>query len=282
MMKVALAMMLVLAPVQSQAKAVENLISVSLDNEVIGQGYISDNGSAMIPLRVLSDKLKYGISWDGKEQTATIKKGDKYIEYTVGYHNAKANDGYIQLSSNPEMKNNTIHIPIDIVDDTLGLQIGYANKTAYLSTTSEPIKLPATNKQVPIQEVRTLLLGNSYEASGMGGINYYRYAMGADGKPYQISSTQVDLETQLVIVSLHENSAKNLEFAKLILGSLAPTKANEIYTMITTQDIIPLTLMESDGYQVGILAEDESASLSLIFDASKDKSYMKVIIESQR
>lgn len=280
--KATLAIMLVLVPMQSQAKTLANPISISLDNTIIGQGYISDNGSAMIPLRALSEKLKYSISWDKKEQTATITKGNKYIEYTANYHNAKTNDRYIQLSSEPEMKNNTIHIPIDIVDDTLDLQIGYADRTAYLSTSTEPIKLPTVNKQVPIQEIQTLLIGNNYEGFGIGGVSYSRHAMGKDGKPYQISFSQVDLEIQLVTVSLHENNPENLAFAKLILGSLVPTKANEIYNMIVTQDVIPLTLMESDGYQVGVFAKDDSGDLSLIFDGSKDRSYMKIVIENER
>ncbi|MBS5316191.1 MAG: copper amine oxidase N-terminal domain-containing protein [Zhenhengia sp.] len=279
-MGIALANMLVLTPIPSQASALANPVSISLDQTIIGQGYISDNGSTMIPLRVLSEKLKYNVNWDNVEQTATLKKGDKYIEFTVDYHNAKVNDGYIQLSSKPEMKNNTVYLPLRVVADTLGLQISYANRTAYLSTSGEPIKVPTVNKQVPLEEVPSLLLGNGYKRFGIDNISYNRHAIGEDGKPYQISFAQVVPEKQLVTLSLHENNSENLEMAKLILSSLVPTKANELYNMISTQEIIPLTIIEADGYQIGILAEEDYSSLDLIFDGSQDKTYIKTLINS--
>lgn len=279
-MGIALANMLVLTPIPSQASALANPVSISLDQIIIGQGYISDNGSTMIPLRVLSEKLKYNVNWDNVEQTATLKKGDKYIEFTVDYHNAKVNDGYIQLSSKPEMKNNTVYLPLRVVADTLGLQISYANRTAYLSTSGEPIKVPTVNKQVPLEEVPSLLLGNGYKRFGIDNISYNRHAIGEDGKPYQISFAQVVPEKQLVTLSLHENNSENLEMAKLILSSLVPTKANELYNMISTQEIIPLTIIEADGYQIGILAEEDYSSLDLIFDGSQDKTYIKTLINS--
>ena len=279
-MGIALANMLVLTPIPSQASALANPVSISLDQTIIGQGYISDNGSTMIPLRVLSEKLKYNVNWDNVEQTATLKKGDKYIEFTVDYHNAKVNDSYIQLSSKPEMKNNTVYLPLRVVADTLGLQISYANRTAYLSTSGEPIKVPTVNKQVPLEEVPSLLLGNGYKRFGIDNISYNRHAIGEDGKPYQISFAQVVPEKQLVTLSLHENNSENLEMAKLILSSLVPTKANELYNMISTQEIIPLTIIEADGYQIGILAEEDYSSLDLIFDVSQDKTYIKTLINS--
>ena len=87
-------------------------------------------------------------------------------------------------------------------------------------------------------------------------------------------------EKQLVTLSLHENNSENLEMAKLILSSLVPTKANELYNMISTQEIIPLTIIEADGYQIGILAEEDYSSLDLIFDGSQDKTYIKTLINS--
>ena len=178
------------------------------------------------------------------------------------------------------MKNNTVYLPIRVITDTLGLQISYANRTAYLSTSGEPIKVPTVNKQVPLEEVPSLLLGNGYKRFGIDNISYNRHAIGEDGKPYQISFAQVVPEKQLVTLSLHENNSENLEMAKLILSSLVPTKANELYNMISTQEIIPLTIIEADGYQIGILAEEDYSSLDLIFDGSQDKTYIKTLINS--
>lgn len=279
---ITLATLLVLMPIQSQAKTLSNTVSVSLDNHIIGQGYLSDKGGTMIPLRILSEKLKYNVVWDSKEQTATIKKGDRYIEFTVNYHNAKDNNGYIQLSSRPEMKNNTVYVPLRVVADTLGLQIGYANRTAYISTSNDPIQLPTTTKQIPLTETRSLLLGNGYNQFGAGGVSYTRTLIDEEGKPYQISFAQVSEEEQLVTLDLHYNNPENLGFAKLLLSSLVPTKANEIYNVITTQDIIPLTVIKSNGYQVALLANESDSSLLIAFDASKNGNYIKLLMENAK
>nr|WP_249168742.1 copper amine oxidase N-terminal domain-containing protein [Alkaliphilus sp. B6464] len=228
----------------------------------------------MIPLRILSETLNYKVEWDNEEREATISKDDKYIKLAVGYHNAKVNNSYIQLPSVPEMKDNTVYVPLRVVSDALGLQVGYVNRTAYISTSGEPIKLPTANKQIPLKEVPSLLLSNGYKKFGSDDISYLRHAIGKDGMPYQISFSQVVPEMQLMQLSLHENNSENLDFVKLLLNSLVPTEADEIYTIISTQDIIPLKIIKSDGYQVGILAKENHSSLELTFDASKEGEHI--------
>ena len=56
-MNLTLAALLVLTPVQAQARTLAKPVSISLDQVIVGEGYISDNGNAMIPLRLLSEKL---------------------------------------------------------------------------------------------------------------------------------------------------------------------------------------------------------------------------------
>ncbi|MGZ9585926.1 copper amine oxidase N-terminal domain-containing protein [Paenibacillus marinisediminis] len=266
--------MLALAPIQVQAKSLSNPVTVSLDNKIIGQGYISENGNTMIPLRILSENLHYKVKWDNKEKEATISKDNKYIKFTVNYHNAEVNDGFIQLSSRPEMKNNTVYVPLRVVSDALGLQIGYVNRTAYISTSSEPIKLPTATTKIPLKEVPSLFLSNGYEKFGADGISYVRRAIEEDGAYHQTSFAQVVPEMQLMTLSLHENNSEDLDFAKLLLNSVVPTKANEIYKIISTQDIIPLQVIKSDGYQVAIMAKDDHSSLDFTFDGTKDGEHI--------
>ena len=122
------------------------------------------------------------------------------------------------------------------------------------------------------------MLSNGYEGFGPGNMTYLRRAINNEGERYQISLSQVIPDMQLVTLSLHENNPENLAFANLILNSLVPTKATEIYHIISTQSIIPLTIIESDGYQVGLVAKDESSSLSITFDGSKDRKHIKALV----
>ncbi|MGL4346274.1 MAG: copper amine oxidase N-terminal domain-containing protein [Cellulosilyticaceae bacterium] len=262
-----------------EAKPLPNPVTVKLDEQVIGSGYISSNGSTMIPLRVLSESLNYQVAWNSKEQEAVISDASSIITLSVGYHNAKVNDRWVQLQSVPEMVGNTVYVPLRVIADTMGLGVGYVNRTAYISSTGEGVVLPTATKQIPMSEVPSLLLSNGYRRFGNGDMNYIRYLTDGEGQgmPRQISFVQVVPELGLMTLSLHENNRENIDFARLFLKSVAPTKADTIYQMITTQDIIPLQVFEADGYKVAIEAEDEGSSLTITCDATKDGEHIENI-----
>lgn len=266
-----------------QARTLPSPVTVTLDDKVIGSGYISKEGSTMIPLRILSEALKYKISWNNKEQEVIISNEKDTIKLGVGYHNASVNGDWVQLQSLPEMRDNTVYVPLRVVADTMGLGIGYVNRTAYISSSGKPINLPTANKQIPMSEIPTLFLSNGYERFGMAKTDYVRYDRNIykGAIPLQLSFAQVIPELKLITLSLHENNKENLDFAKLLLKSVVPTKADEIYKVITTQDIIPLQIVESDGYKVGILAKEDHSSLDLTFDGTKNGEYINNLKNSQ-
>lgn len=260
-----------------QATPLPNPVTVTLDDKVIGTGYISKDGSTMIPLRVLSETLKYSVSWDSKEQEAIISNENRYIKLAVGYHSATVNESWIQLSSVPEMINNTVYVPLRVVADTMGLGVGYVNRTAYISSAGNPINLPTANKQIPMSELPSLFLSNGYERFDRANIDYIRYERAEGEKPYQIAFAQVVPDLNLVTLSMNENNKVNLDFTKLLLKSVVPTKADEIYEVITTQSIIPLQVFESDGYKVAIQAKENYSSLDMTIDGTPDGEFIKKI-----
>lgn len=257
------------------ASVLNTSVNVSLNNTLIGQGYLNEKGNTMIPLRLLSEKLGYNVSWDGQNQVAHISEGDNYIEFTVGYHNAKTNTGSIQLSSNPEMQNNSVYIPLRVAGDALGLEVGYSNKTAYLSTENSTIELPTNiDKQIPFTEVTSLLLGNGYNQHGLHGINFFRREPNEAGEMYQISSAQVIPEEPLLLLNLHYKTETNLEFAKLVLNSLVPGEAANIYNLIETRDDIPLTLFHTDGYHIAVYTD---SGLYIAIDGSANANHIQIL-----
>lgn len=258
-----------------------NSVNLSLEGKVIGQGYISADNNTMVPLRVLSQNLKYDVQWDGPSETVMIKKDGTTIEVVVDYHLAKVNGEYIQLNSCPAVKGGTTYVPLRFVAEVLGLQVGYANRTAYVSTSKESITLP-TGNALSLEEMPTYLLGNGYERFYADDISYYKMSYDQDGNKYQTSFSQVVPESQFMTISFNDNSAESISFIKDMLNRVVPSGADEIYKIISTEDIIPLHNMELDGKQVVFYAKYDGSPLNFVFDASPDRTYIKNIIKAQK
>lgn len=258
-----------------------NSVNLSLDGKVIGQGYISTDNDAMVPLRILSQNLKYNVQWDSPSETVIIQKGGTTIEVAVDYHLAKVNGKYIQLQSCPALKGGTTYVPLRFVMEVLGLQVGYANRTAYISTVKGPIVLPA-GKSLSLGEMPTYLLGNGYERFSNNGIDYLKMSYDKNGNRYQSSFSQVIPESQIMTIWFGDNSTESMAFIKDMLNRVVPSGAEEIYKIISTENIIPLHNMELDGKQVVFYAKPNDSALHFVFDASSNKTYIKNVIKHEK
>ena len=63
---------------------VKNGTVLFINGEVIPEAeVIMDAGKAMLPLRLIAEKLGYELSWNGTEKKVTLKKADKSIDITI-------------------------------------------------------------------------------------------------------------------------------------------------------------------------------------------------------
>lgn len=76
----------------------------------------------------------------------------------------------------------------------------------------------------------------------------------------------------------NDNSAEAISFIKDMLNRVVPSGANEIYKIISTEDIIFLHNMEVNGKQVIFYAKSDNSPLHFVFDTSSDRTYIKSII----
>ena len=87
---------------------VKNCTVLFINGEVIPEAeVIMEGGKAMLPLRLIAEKLGYELGWNGAEKKVTLKKADKSIDVAI------AKDGAAKL-----IKNSTYVSP-DFVEKNL-------------------------------------------------------------------------------------------------------------------------------------------------------------------
>ena len=63
---------------------VKNGTVLFINGEVVPEAeVIMDAGKAMLPLRLIAEKLGYELGWNGAEKKVTLKKADKSIDITI-------------------------------------------------------------------------------------------------------------------------------------------------------------------------------------------------------
>ena len=87
---------------------VKNGTVLFINGEVIPEAeVIMDGGKAMLPLRLIAEKLGYELGWNGAEKKVTLKKADKTIEISA----AKADAA--------KLIKNTTYVTCDFVEKNL-------------------------------------------------------------------------------------------------------------------------------------------------------------------
>ncbi|KQY87819.1 N-acetylmuramoyl-L-alanine amidase [Paenibacillus sp. Root52] len=87
------------------------------------------NSSVMVPIRVISESLGYGVDWQQKTSTVTISKDNTAMQMIVGQKTATVNGSNVNLDVPPLVKNGTTLVPLRFVGEQMGLKVGWNNTT---------------------------------------------------------------------------------------------------------------------------------------------------------
>lgn len=74
-----------------------------------------ENGSAMIPLRAVSNVLGGFITWNSETQTATVASAGKEIQFTNTYAEYVLNGEHYLANAKAEIKNGNLYVPAEIL-----------------------------------------------------------------------------------------------------------------------------------------------------------------------
>ncbi len=126
----------------ARAYAEKNRLHVPLTVNVDGDKIVSDvlpmivNFRTMIPLRAVFEALDAEVSWDETVKRATVKKGNKSIEVTVGSYGMTADGKELLLDSPAFLFEDRIMIPVRAVSEALGYAVSWNQDTKTVDITS--------------------------------------------------------------------------------------------------------------------------------------------------
>ncbi len=94
------------------------------------------NDRTMLPLRFVSERLDFDVSWNNKTKKITLKKDDREITLVIGSNEAKVSglNKTIKLDTAPFIKSDRTFVPLRFVSEEFGetVQWDEANKTVII------------------------------------------------------------------------------------------------------------------------------------------------------
>ncbi|MGC5325959.1 stalk domain-containing protein [Brevibacillus sp. SYSU BS000544] len=109
-------------------KTGSNSVTINGVQSTVETPYVQ-NGLAMVPLSVITKAFGATLSFDSKTQTVGLAYGSKSIQFKAGSNKAKVNGKEVTLPVAPQMKNNTLMVPLKFVAETLGATVSYDQNT---------------------------------------------------------------------------------------------------------------------------------------------------------
>jgi len=97
--------------------------------------YLNKDNRTMGSIRLVGNALGVAdknIKWDSKTETATMTKGDKKVEVTVGKKVMKVNGVNVTMDTLAEKKQGRVFIPVRFIAKGLGVNMQYDTPTATL------------------------------------------------------------------------------------------------------------------------------------------------------
>ncbi|SDP29194.1 Uncharacterized conserved protein [Paenibacillus sp. yr247] len=98
------------------------------------------NGSTLVPLRPIFEKLGAVIQWDNETRTVTATKNNKTIKLTIGSTMAYVNGEKNTLSTEAQIINNATMVPVRFVSEALGAEVKWDEKSKSVEIKSNPVE----------------------------------------------------------------------------------------------------------------------------------------------
>lgn len=96
----------------------------------------NNNGTVMVPIRVISENLGFDVYWNKATKTVTVQDGSQTVTMVIGSQQADINGQRVQMTKAPVLRGGTTLVPIRFVSEQMGLQVRWDNaqKSVYLTS----------------------------------------------------------------------------------------------------------------------------------------------------
>lgn len=128
-------------PLQAGAAA-RGEIAVYLDGKRINFDAAPQliNGSTMVPMRVIFEKLGASVEWDNETRSITAKKGTSTIHLTIGDKTATKDGNSFTLNEAPIIIGDYTYVPLRFVSESLGTDVGWINQPSTVTINSAQLE----------------------------------------------------------------------------------------------------------------------------------------------
>lgn len=119
------------APSRAETAPKELIINVNGKNigTEMGTGYI-ENDRTMVPIRVVSERLGFGVTWDKEARTVNVGNVDQEVLLTIDSPIARVNGENKYIDDNRNVKaiiqHDRTYLPLRFVSENLGAKVDYS------------------------------------------------------------------------------------------------------------------------------------------------------------
>ena len=108
---------------------------VFINGDVIPEAdAIIKNGTTLVPLRVISERLHANVNWNSKTRTAEIQKGNVSISVPVGKKYIEVNGKTIETGTESRMINSMTYVPLRAISSCFGANVGFYNVSTWVNS----------------------------------------------------------------------------------------------------------------------------------------------------
>lgn len=150
---------------------------------------VQEQGTTLVPLRVVSEELGAKVQWDKATQKITISKGKINIQLTVGSKKAIVNNKAETLIVAPVLKKGTTMVPLRFVSEKLNVPVDWDSKTGTVLINSSKDDLKKIKKTISSDKALEIVrqkMGTSFDYKFEGTVSGDYHVYGEDGSNFYL------------------------------------------------------------------------------------------------
>ena len=159
---IALILAVITIVVMTPAVSAATSISLYIDDVKAGASttfvapYV-ENGTTLVPLRMISETLGADVSWNATQRQATIQTAAYTVVFTIDSEYYKVNGASKSLANPARIKNDRTMVPIRAFAESIGAVVGYDSGThtatvSYFTNMTGTLKLSGSTTVQPIAQ----------------------------------------------------------------------------------------------------------------------------------
>lgn len=127
-------------------------IQIKLNDQILNTPIapVQENGTTLVPLRVISENLGATVNFNQKNKEITITKDAQKIVLTLGKTEALVNNVKQTLTKAPTTLQNTTMVPLRFVSEQLNCTVDWDNNAKLISINSKATSNTAQKTELPI------------------------------------------------------------------------------------------------------------------------------------